>query len=360
MKFLYPFLFASILLINLISCNNDINVAAPYKDIPLIYGKLNASDSIQYIRIQKGFLSNTTDATVLAKFKDSIYYPEKALVVVLTNAKGDFRDTLKRVNGNDYGIFKDSGIFYNQENILYRCDKKLSNLTNYTISCYNVIANTNFSATSNTIGEFDIISPNTIPPINNPPTIYFAKDSFGTYQNFQMTIRKKLANDNDDWNQYSFGVDILLSYDEWNVNNPSVVTTKKLVWKAFNFQTIAVSSKLVDIKINGSTLFSSFSNIKKDKNIVRKMNPSANIIVKIANSYYTQFLNTRNVQSGSISSDEALPIYTNVKNGIGLLYGDVAKEHPVFILSPALINYVACDNSTIDYNFFNATGKLCR
>ena len=95
MKFLYPFLFASILLINLISCNNDINVAAPYKDIPLIYGKLNASDSIQYIRIQKGFLSNTTDATVLAKFKDSIYYPEKALVVVLTNAKGDFRDTLK-------------------------------------------------------------------------------------------------------------------------------------------------------------------------------------------------------------------------------------------------------------------------
>lgn len=356
---LFAYLFLSAVLVG---CDNEINVAADYKDIPVLYGKINASDSIQYIRIQKGYLSNTTDATVLAKYRDSIYYPDGDLTVVITNevAPFNFRDTLKRVNGNDYGFKKDSGIFFNEQNILYRSTKKLSPLTKYVITCYNNKRNTQFSASTNTIGEFDISSPNTIPPVNTPPVIYFAKDTAGIYQSFNFKIRKRSSADNDDWKTYSFGADIIMSYDEWNINNPSVITNKKIVWKAYNLQTPSVNNIIADLSINGSTFFTAFSGMERNKNLVRRLNPSATVIVKITNTPYTEYLKTRDVQSSSISSDEALPIYTNVKNGIGLLYGEVQKEYPIFVLSPNIINYVACDASTLDLNFLDSKDKLCK
>lgn len=360
MKHVYTLILSAFFIVFLNGCANDLDVAATYKDIPVLYGKLSANDSIQYIRIQKGFLSNNTDANVMAKYRDSIYYPENSLLVVLTNANGSFKDTLKRLNGNDYGIFKDTGIFYSDQNILYRATKKLSPLNTYKITCTNLINKNQFSATTNTIGDFEISSPNTIPPITFTPTISFSKDSTGVYQNFNMSLIKRTSGDNDDWSQYTFGVDIVLKYDEWYVNNPSVVTTKSVVWKAFPLQKVNVYGKLSEIKINGGTFFSAFSGLKKDPNIIRRLNPNAVVKVKVINKEYTQFVDTRNVQSNSISSDEAIPIYTNVVNGIGLLYGETNKEYPIFVLSSLLYNYIACDKSTLDYNFLNAQDRLCR
>lgn len=51
------------------SCTTEVDINAPYKDIYVVYGVLDANDSIQYIRVSKAFLVNE-DAIEYAKDHD--------------------------------------------------------------------------------------------------------------------------------------------------------------------------------------------------------------------------------------------------------------------------------------------------
>jgi hypothetical protein len=55
------------------SCSEDFDVVAPYKEVIVINGLLNASDTIQYIRVGKAFLGEG-NAFVMAQQPDSVYY----------------------------------------------------------------------------------------------------------------------------------------------------------------------------------------------------------------------------------------------------------------------------------------------
>ncbi len=56
------------------SCNNDLKILAPYKDITVVYGLLDQNDPVHYFRINKGFLGNGNAYTMAMQY-DSIYYP---------------------------------------------------------------------------------------------------------------------------------------------------------------------------------------------------------------------------------------------------------------------------------------------
>ena len=58
------------------SCNNKLNVNAPWQDITIVYGLLSQNDSVQYLRITKAFLGEG-DALHFAKIPDSSTYPNK-------------------------------------------------------------------------------------------------------------------------------------------------------------------------------------------------------------------------------------------------------------------------------------------
>ena len=64
-------------LIVLSACKNEIDINAPYKDIPVVYGFLDQNQATQYIRIQKLYqnaANQTTDQG--AKIADSLYFDE--------------------------------------------------------------------------------------------------------------------------------------------------------------------------------------------------------------------------------------------------------------------------------------------
>ncbi|MEK0420454.1 MAG: hypothetical protein RLZZ161_305, partial [Bacteroidota bacterium] len=69
----------------------------------MVYGMLNANDSVQYIRIAKAFLNENTGALQVAKISDSLYLD--SAVVTLRSSDNSFSDNLTRV----WNIPKDSG-----------------------------------------------------------------------------------------------------------------------------------------------------------------------------------------------------------------------------------------------------------
>jgi hypothetical protein len=81
------------------TCSEDFQLTEPYKDIPVIYGIINRSDSTQYFRIEKAYVDENIPASEIAQRPDSLYYINP--VVKLYNLKTHKECTLTRVDGNN-------------------------------------------------------------------------------------------------------------------------------------------------------------------------------------------------------------------------------------------------------------------
>lgn len=102
------------------SCSNDFDVAAEWEDIPVVYGLINISDNVHYIRVEKAFLDPDADAFDIARIPDSLYY-ENAVVQLEKLQSGEVF-TLEKVNGNLVGLPREDGIFAEEPNWLYKID----------------------------------------------------------------------------------------------------------------------------------------------------------------------------------------------------------------------------------------------
>jgi hypothetical protein len=114
MKRILSILFILIALFN--GCSTDFDVIAPYKEIMVVDGLLNADDTVQNIRISKAFLGEG-NAYVMAKEKDSINYADVLDVSMERLMNNHVQETivLSRNEKND----KDSGIFAYPFYVLY-------------------------------------------------------------------------------------------------------------------------------------------------------------------------------------------------------------------------------------------------
>jgi hypothetical protein len=107
--------------LSMFSCSNDFEVAAPWKDIPVVYGLLDINDPAHYIRLEKLFLDPDGNALEIAKIVDSLYY-QNATVRLQRLSDTNQIFTLQKVDGNDFGLPRDSGVFATEPNWLYRID----------------------------------------------------------------------------------------------------------------------------------------------------------------------------------------------------------------------------------------------
>ncbi len=67
-------------LIGFNACSTDVELYADYKDIPVIYGLLNATEDTNFVRINRAFSGsneNPINANQVALIADSCNYPGK-------------------------------------------------------------------------------------------------------------------------------------------------------------------------------------------------------------------------------------------------------------------------------------------
>ena len=128
-------LFLSVLLLTSLAffnaCTTDVDLYASYKDIPVIYGLLNATSDTNYIRINRAFSGsneNHINANEVALIADSCNYPGKlkAYIVEYKQAYGGVYeptyDTLKLDTITIQN--KEEGIFYSPcQKVYFTTDK---------------------------------------------------------------------------------------------------------------------------------------------------------------------------------------------------------------------------------------------
>jgi hypothetical protein len=115
--------FASLLFFH--SCKNDLDVLAPYKESVAIYGLLDNTDTINYIRVNKVFLGEG-DATYMAQNADSVYFQPGEISVKLERIKNGLTVSVTnpstasmQINLRDTLIPLSSGSFNTQQRIYY-------------------------------------------------------------------------------------------------------------------------------------------------------------------------------------------------------------------------------------------------
>lgn len=164
-KFVRTFGAVICLMLTIQGCDNTLDVNADWKEIAVVYGLLNPTDEVNYIRINKAYLSPGGDAFELAKESDSLYFDSLDVKVVeFQNGIERRVFTLEKVNGNDVGLPKDSGLFANDVNYLFRLtaqlkESDLSNTYSYKLQIVNKYSGSIITSNFDMIGRMDLLSP---------------------------------------------------------------------------------------------------------------------------------------------------------------------------------------------------------
>jgi hypothetical protein len=158
MKIKKSILFGLFIGILLGSCTPDLDLNAEYKDITIVFGLLNPSDSSHYVKIYKGFLTDG-NAYEVASYLENISYIDSIDVTL----EEYVNDALTRTIQLDTttAVSKDSGDFAYPLQILYYTNETLNQTATYKLKIVNKYTGKVVTGETPVVNNFVISSPTT-------------------------------------------------------------------------------------------------------------------------------------------------------------------------------------------------------
>ena len=284
-----------VVVFSLLACSETFNLIAPKEEIPIVNGFLSATDTAQYIKVQRAFRDQDVPAVELAQIPDSLYY-DNATVTITNEADGTVY-TLTRVNGNDEGFVKEEGAFADDPNYLYKIMSAEMNLipgNEYTLEVNTGEQGMAVASSTITLGE--------IPRLTTPrQELDYA---FSTEAPSNMAWREV-----DDIVLYD--VNMILNILERDATDPEAeFIPRSLRWN--------VGRNIEDerLQVSGTEFFGLFAaNLEENPDIIRRF---VNFDTELVGGgqELADFINVTEANTGITSSGET-PIFTNIENGVG-------------------------------------------
>jgi hypothetical protein len=310
MKLLIQTLFATFLFISW-GCSNEFEVAAPWKDIPVTYTILSAKDSFQYIRVEKAFLSATQGANEIARIADSLYYPENAIFVFLVRVSDNKTYNLTRVDGNLEGFPRQTGIFADSPNWLYKANTYGSDSL-VTGSKYKIVIKRSNDVVNEIFGETTIPTKFTFQtPNTTSPLVLIGLDTSGV-----TTLNMRC-----DKNAVYFNADMKVNYRENDPITGALINRFSINWP------MARNAKRDPSPLGAGGIYKCLINSTSLNNLLlSNLQPTGNhryfedfsLTVEGGGQEIEEYLSTLSANSG-ITGAEIVPTYTNMSEGYGIV-----------------------------------------
>lgn len=291
------------------ACDNELKVAADYKEVAIVYGLLNPTDDVNYIRIQKAYLDENSGALNFTGIPDSLYFD--TLDVSITefhNGTEGNTYKLRKVDGNTLGLPKDSGVFSNEVNILYQLNApvKASSFFNdyeYKITIFNPKTGNIVQASTTTVGTAEV----TAPASEQSKSLVILADS-----NFKIIALYKEG-------KYARAYDMIMRIRVEEINKEDTMQreVKEMDWVMFSGRkTNSLDGFQESVHAIPSTIFFNFlqSNLDETKDVNRRLLGYDLLTYGIGDDLYTYI----SVNEPSIGIVQKKPEFTNVENGYGI------------------------------------------
>jgi len=292
---MYKIFIAVLLFSSIYSCNNDIDLNENWKEIPVTYGILNPKDTAQYIRLEKAFSDPQTSALEIAKIPDSLYFKDISVNIIREKTHDSY--SLEMIDGNLDGHVRDTGIFANYPNYLYKIKTENIELIpseKYTLLALKSNGDTLTSSTISLVKDINIYLPySTDKPVN---LIYIS--------NFNINW------EGGDRNGY-YDLFIVFHIKEKNTSTTNEWERKTYTWK--------VDDKISTQKyrIEGRRFYQFLQdNLEANPNISRRF-LGFDMKIRAVGKEFKDYVDILHTNLG-ITSSQQLPVYTNMSNGYGV------------------------------------------
>lgn len=343
-KLVLPLIAASTLFAT--SCSEKFEVAAPYKDITVVYGFLDMADTAHYIRIQKAFLDENKSAVNMAKEADSNFYSNINVRIERYSSTGNniMIDSLHldKVDLTQEGYPKQAGIFFNAPNYAYKFKAVLNPAYIYRLKIVNL-----------TTGNIDSAD---APVINNQLPATSSGPGF-----------KLDPVDNNDVNTVGMSFFSVLPYRYYTLNatyvpisnysfkgetNPAKVAQAviRFNWSDSDFVNktttpryydydagyVSLANSNIEYKIENKSLYNAISTGmgKAPDNVIRLLN-RCDVTMYLSTSDYNNYRLAMLSQGTGLTASEIAPVYTNIKgkNVLGLFTSKAMRTGKITITS---------------------------
>lgn len=302
--------------VGLVSCNNDLEINAPYKQIPVVYGFVNINDSFQYLRIQKVFQNSiVVKASEASKISDSLEL--KSIKVKLIVVRRFTNDTINCFRTNEFK--KESGFFANDQNFIYKSEyynlKAFSDVLSVNLYIKDTLLNKVYTSQASIIGDQVIEERN----------ITISENASNRFR-FSYRVNKSA---------YIIDAAVRFKYYEAPASNPSAFEEK---YYDYYLQSSALTSALPDglysINIQSKTIFEDWKRYFAEQplNVTRQY---------IGVEYITwgagsQFLDLQEVSKPNISFVQKRTDYSNISGGaLGLFAARTINKQKNITVDPS-------------------------
>ncbi len=287
-------LFLSLLsLLFFCSCSNDFELIEEKKEIPVVYGLLDASQNNQFIRLERAFADENISGLEIAQNPDSLYY--KDAIVKVTNVRTGVEYVFTEIDGNDIGLVRDpDGVFATDPNTLYTFPTGSMDL-NYTDDYKLTVL---LKEEEFLTAETKVVNqPRFQSPSSSQPNINF---KYGT--DFRIDFEHR---DNGVLGDVRFVVRLIEFDVEGNTEEISIV------WDV---------ERAIDngrTEVNGEDFYTLIASALEEKAGIRRSLVSVDLEIVSGGESISNFVNVGLANAGITSSGET-PVFTNLSRGVGI------------------------------------------
>jgi hypothetical protein len=305
-------LLVSVLML-LISCETDFEINSKWKDITVVYGLLDQTESVHYIKINKAFLGDG-DAMEYAAIEDSSSYGGNIEVSLAEEIAGVITREITFDTTSTYT--KEPGLFYYPHQVLFKSTELLKQNGIYTLKIHNKTTGKEISATTGLIGDFAISKPS---PSASQKSYEFKKsetsekefrwNSATNGRRYQVTVRFFFK-------ESSAPGDTLHRYIDWVLPSLKSYSTEGGVELSSSYMNS-------DFFINCNNLIPYKKDAVKETGVNSRQVERFDFIFMVLGDEISTYMDVSEPSSGVLQEK---PEYTNITNGIGVLSCRYSKK----------------------------------
>jgi hypothetical protein len=327
--------FASFILFS--SCDNSINVTGPFEEKAVVYALLDASQPLQFVKINKVFTNPDGNALAHASVADSLYFD--TISPILIEEETGRIIPLSRTNV----LLKDSGIFATYPNYMYSTNEPLrvfvpgssTQPIHYRLEFHMPKTGKLVSARTNMVAAPLVLNPRL-------SIIGLRLDiNPATNLNFQLLngVNGRLYD----------GI-MTVHYEEMLKSDTNQRSNHSITWKMFSRERTDddEGKELLFVPVPGIGFFISLEqSVGVDPNVQRRIK-SFEFRAYCANSEFATYLNASEPSIGIVQKQSD---YSNIVNGVGFMASRTIALYRDIKPSTNTINYIRSQQETKALNF---------
>jgi len=324
---------AFFLVFSLFSCDQDIDLTADWENIPIVYGLLNPGDTAHYIRVEKAFQDQEGNAYLAALEPDSIYY--SAATVRLRNMSTGQEALLEKVDGAAEGYPRDSGLFAQLPNYLYKVRSSDFLMEGGDVVLFSLERGENLPEVTAECTILDEIIP--LGGITPGSKIDFP-------ENRDVLFRWRAGDE-----ARVFDLCLVIHYDEKLAGDPAV-RSYLLEFPMAKRVKRDDSTPFISTKVYGLEFFKFLAEHIEARTDATRVLTGMDFVITGGGEAIEQYIAIALANTG-ITSAQEIPTYSNLSEGRGIFSSIVRTSVPGLLLSDASKDYLLNSELTEGLNF---------